>query len=59
MLFEGNQAQVGPVIYMSDIKPCQWYSEEQPFFSLDSTIIWPFMDMRCVVYFIFPLVLDV
>lgn len=46
MLFEGNKAILGPVVYTSDLDPCQWYNETQPFFSLDRSNIWPFMEMR-------------
>ena len=46
MLFEGNKALLGPVVYTSDLDPCQWYNEKQPYFSLNSSTIWAFMEMR-------------
>jgi len=43
MLFEGNRAQLGPVVYASDLSPCQWFSDEEPFFVLNNTEVWNFM----------------
>ena len=46
MLFKGNKALLGPNVYTSDLDPCQWYNEKQPYFSLNSSTIWAFMEMR-------------
>ena len=46
MLFEGNEAEVGPVMYASSFTSCTWFSETSPFFNPDLQEGWTFMDIE-------------
>ncbi len=48
MLFEGNKADVGPVVLMPDSKICEWNNISFPFFADTVTDAWVFMEMRLV-----------
>lgn len=50
MVFEGNRAKVGPVIFMSNGEICQWNNLYSPFFAENLTAAWTtIMDMRLVL----------
>ncbi len=46
MLFEGNEAEVGPIMYASSFTACTWFSETSPFFNADLQEGWTFMDIE-------------
>ncbi len=47
MKFEGNRADVGPVVFMSDSEICEWTSRDTPFFSTRNlSATWSFMTMK-------------
>ena len=45
MLFEDNEAEVGPVMYASSFIACTWFSETSPFFNPNLQEGWTFMDI--------------
>lgn len=44
LVFRGNRAAIGPVIYASDVDVCEWYDARSPFFE-DIQESWTFMEM--------------
>lgn len=46
MLFEDNEAEVGPVMYASSFSACTWFSETSPFFNPNLQEGWTFMDIE-------------
>lgn len=46
MLFEGNEAEVGPVMYASSFTACTWVSETSPFFNANLQEGWTFMEIE-------------
>lgn len=46
MLFEDNEAEVGPVMYASSFNACTWFSETSPFFNSNLQEGWTFMDFE-------------
>lgn len=46
MVFEGNEAEVGPVMYASSFTACTWFSETAPFFNSNLQEGWTFMDIE-------------
>ena len=46
VLFEGNEAEVGPVMYASSFTACTWFSETSPFFTTDLQEGWAFIDIE-------------
>lgn len=46
MVFEGNQAAVGPIIYASNLEVCTWFKVNSPFFNARPQDGWIFMERR-------------
>ena len=46
MVFEGNQAAVGPIIYASNLEVCIWFKVNSPFFNPRPQDGWIFMERR-------------
>ena len=46
MMFEGNVANVGPVVLMPDSKICEWNNINYPFFADTVRNAWTFMETR-------------
>ena len=46
MIFENNEAEVGPIIYASNFDACTWFSMSTPFFNSNLQEAWAFMDLR-------------
>ena len=46
MVFEGNQAAVGPIIYASNFEVCAWFKVNSPFFNRRPQDGWIFMERR-------------
>ena len=46
MVFDNNQANVGPIIYASNLKVCTWFNVSSPFFNSVLQNTWTFMDTR-------------
>ena len=46
MLFEDNEAEVGPVMYASSFTACTWFSETSPFFTSNLQDTWSFMNIE-------------
>lgn len=44
MLFKDNEADVGPIIYASDLEVCTWFSFKSPFFNANPRDGWIFME---------------
>ena len=41
MIFAGNKARVGPVMYLSNLAACQWYSlQPERYFESNTTERW-------------------
>ena len=46
MVFEDNQAAVGPIIYASNLEVCTWFKVNSPFFNARPQDGWIFMERR-------------
>ena len=46
MVFAGNDAKVGPIVYASNFSACTWFNSSSPFFKSNLTQGWSFMDIR-------------
>ena len=46
MVFEGNQAAVGSIIYASNLEVCTWFKVNSPFFNARPQDGWIFMERR-------------
>ena len=46
MVFEDNQAAVGPIIYASNLEVCTWFKVNSPFFNPRPQDGWVFMERR-------------
>ena len=46
MVFEGNQAAVGPIIYASNLEVCTWFKVNSPFFNTRPQDGWIFIETR-------------
>lgn len=44
MVFKDNEANVGPIIYASDLEVCTWFSLNSPFFNDNPQDGWIFME---------------
>lgn len=46
MVFEDNEAAVGPIIYATNLEVCTWFNVNSPFFNSKPEDGWTFMDRR-------------
>ena len=46
MVFENNQANVGPIIYASNLRVCTWFNVSSPFFNSVPQDVWSFIESR-------------
>lgn len=44
MVFKDNEANIGPIIYASDLEVCTWFSLNSPFFNDNPQDGWIFME---------------
>ena len=53
MIFAGNKARVGPVMFVSNLAACEWYSlDPKQYFEPNNTKRWKgILDIRLVAFY--------
>ena len=46
MIFENNQAEVGPIVYATNLQVCAWFNVSSPFFNSKPQDGWIFMTIK-------------
>ena len=49
--FSGNQADIGPVLFVTSLDACSWFSYSDGYFNTNITETWDFMTARYFIQF--------